>query len=54
MTACLIQILTTSLGALYFARILLGISNGFLVNFFVSYLSEAAPGISGQRSRSDD
>jgi hypothetical protein len=61
MTACLIQILTTSLGAIYFARILLDISNAFFVNFSVSYLSEAAPGnpfgiilanpISGEPSR---
>jgi SP family sugar:H+ symporter-like MFS transporter len=34
---------TTSLGALYFSRLLMGISNGFLMNFTFVYIQEIAP-----------
>ncbi|KIW69440.1 hypothetical protein PV04_05317 [Phialophora macrospora] len=41
--AVAIQIATTSKGAIYFGRLLLGIANGFLVTFSNVYTSEAAP-----------
>lgn len=41
--SCVIMIATTSTGALYVGRLLLGISNGFLVTFSNVYTSEAAP-----------
>jgi SP family sugar:H+ symporter-like MFS transporter len=34
---------TTSLGALYFARLLVGVGNGILLNFTVLYLQECTP-----------
>ncbi|PGH15932.1 hypothetical protein AJ79_02099 [Helicocarpus griseus UAMH5409] len=34
---------TTSFGVLYFSRILMGISNGFLMNFTMVYIQEIAP-----------
>lgn len=34
---------TTSMGALYFSRILIGIGNGMLLNFTVLYLQECTP-----------
>ena len=41
--ACGIQIGTTSTGALYVGRLLLGFANGFLVTFSNVYTSEASP-----------
>ncbi|EXJ76304.1 uncharacterized protein A1O5_00812 [Cladophialophora psammophila CBS 110553] len=41
--ACTILIATTSKGAIYFGRLLLGLSNGFLVTFSNIYVSEVAP-----------
>ncbi|ETI26647.1 hypothetical protein G647_10408 [Cladophialophora carrionii CBS 160.54] len=41
--AVALQIATTSKGAIYFGRLLLGIANGFLVTFSNVYTSEAAP-----------
>ena len=41
--ACVIQITTTSKGVLYFGRLLLGFSNGFLVTFSNIYTSEVSP-----------
>lgn len=41
--SCIIMIATTSKGVLYFGRLLIGISNGFLVTFSNIYTSEAAP-----------
>ncbi|KAJ9611680.1 hypothetical protein H2200_004864 [Cladophialophora chaetospira] len=41
--AVAIQIATTSNGAIYFGRLLLGLANGFLVTFSNVYTSEAAP-----------
>lgn len=41
--ACAIQIATTSKGAIYFGRLLLGIANGFLVTFSNVYTAEASP-----------
>ncbi|KIX96377.1 uncharacterized protein Z520_07643 [Fonsecaea multimorphosa CBS 102226] len=38
-----IMIVTTSLGALYFSRFLIGVANGFLLNFSMVYLQECAP-----------
>jgi len=50
MLGCLLMIVcvvimtvTTSLGALYFARFLIGVANGFLLNFSMVYLQECAP-----------
>ncbi|OQU96965.1 hypothetical protein CLAIMM_02970 [Cladophialophora immunda] len=44
MIVCIvIMIVTTSLGALYFARFLIGVANGFLLNFSMVYLQECAP-----------
>jgi len=41
--AVAIQIGTTSKGAIYFGRLLLGLANGFLVTFSNVYTSEASP-----------
>lgn len=41
--SCIVMISTTSVGALYLGRLLLGISNGFLVTFSNVYTSEASP-----------
>ncbi|ORY63348.1 general substrate transporter [Pseudomassariella vexata] len=41
--ACAIQISSTEKGAIYVGRLLLGISNGFLVTFSNIYCAEAAP-----------
>lgn len=41
--ACTILVATTSKGAIYFGRLLLGFSNGFLVTFSNIYVSEVAP-----------
>lgn len=41
--ACLIDAGTTSIGILYFGRLLLGLANGFLVTFSNIYTAEAAP-----------
>lgn len=50
MLGCLLMIvcvvimtITTSLGALYFARFLIGVANGLLLNFSMVYLQECAP-----------
>lgn len=39
----LIMVVTTSIGALYFSRILVGIANGMMLNFSMVYLQECAP-----------
>lgn len=39
----IIMAVTTSFGALYFSRILIGVANGFLLNFSMVYLQECAP-----------
>lgn len=41
--SAIIQIVTTSKGVLYFARLLLGLGNGFLATCSTIYLSEASP-----------
>jgi MFS family permease len=41
--SCIIMIATRSTGVLYLGRLLLGVSNGFLVTFSNVYTSEAAP-----------
>lgn len=41
--AIVIMDVTTSFGALYFARILCGLANGLLLNFAMVYLQEIAP-----------
>lgn len=41
--ACAVQIGTTSLGGLYAGRIILGLSNGFLITFSNIYNTEVAP-----------
>lgn len=41
--ATVIMVVTTSFGALYFARILVGFSNGVLINFATVFLGEIAP-----------
>ncbi|KAF9886737.1 hypothetical protein FE257_011114 [Aspergillus nanangensis] len=38
----IIMILTTSMGVLYFSRLLIGIANGLLLNFTMIYLQECA------------
>lgn len=38
-----IQIVTTSMGALYVARVITGFSNGMLMSFTMVYVSELAP-----------
>lgn len=38
-----IMIVTTSFGALYFSRLLIGVANGMLLNFSMVYLQECAP-----------
>jgi MFS family permease len=37
------MVVTTSFGALYFSRILVGIANGQLLTFTMVYLQETAP-----------
>ncbi|KLU82262.1 hypothetical protein MAPG_01336 [Magnaporthiopsis poae ATCC 64411] len=43
MVACVIMMVTTDVNVLYLGRLLLGISNGFLVTFSNVYTAEAAP-----------
>ena len=43
MAANLIMMRTTSIGVLYFARLLIGIANGMLLTFSQLYLQECAP-----------
>ncbi|KXS93672.1 hypothetical protein AC579_3593 [Pseudocercospora musae] len=41
--SCAVQLATKKTGVLYFGRLLMGLSNGFLVTFSTVYVSEAAP-----------
>ena len=38
-----IMVVTTSFGALYFARLLVGVANGVFINFATVFLGEIAP-----------
>lgn len=38
-----VQIVTTDLGALYFARLVTGLANGLIMNFTFVYIAEMAP-----------